>query len=248
MTKTEVKHLYTIDPPSKERSPEVVSKEILHLIRHKFKYNTAMLCKLLHCDRQWIDKYIRDEVDHIFVTYFFRQYMVDTLPELFQGDEIDLLMHGFYFYSEESLKKYWETHAVAERKTVVVDLAEYRLPGVSDTDLRNEYLFHRAAKPCQKEKERHLEKMERLINGSGLDIYYRSNMKKEWTSCKLPMLHRELKLTTAAEYRRRNGLHSNTSAMEHLFRQGAIRIKLGNRALWVVPENRCAFPVAIQAP
>lgn len=243
----EGKHLYTIDPPNKNRPPEMVAKEIIQLIRHKFKYNTAMLCKLLHCDRQWVDKYIRNEVDHIFVTYFFRQHIAASFPDLFQDDEMDTLLHGFYFYSEESLKTYWETHAVAERKTVVVDLADYRCPGVSVTDLRNEYLFHQAAKPCQKEKERHLEKIERLVNGTGLDIYQRSRVKKEWVSCKLPPLYSNLKLTTAAEFRRRNGLHSNTSAMEHLFRRGAVRIKLGSRALWVVPEDKSVFPVAIQA-
>ena len=35
--------------------------------------------------------------------------------------------------------------------------------------------------------------------------------------------------------------------MNHLIRQGAIRIKLGSRALWLLPEERCACPLAVQA-
>ena len=140
-------HLIKMEPPNEDRPPETVAREIIHLIRTRFPYHTAGLCQLLRCDRQWIDQHLRPEVNHIFVTYYFRQYMVSNFPGLFEEDEVDLLMHGFYFYSEKSLQTYWNTHASAERKTVIVDLAEYRNPGVSKTDVRQEYLFHRAAKP-----------------------------------------------------------------------------------------------------
>ena len=63
----------------------------------------------------------------------------------------------------------------------------------------------------------------------------------------LPPLSPELPLVTAPVYRKRNRLGSNTSAMNHLIRQGAIRIKLGSRALWLLPEERCACPLAVQA-
>ena len=241
-------HLIKIEPPNEDRPPETVAREIIHLIRTRFPYNTAGLCQLLRCDRQWIDQHLRVEVDHIFVTYYFRQYMVSNFPELFEENEVNLLMHGFYFYSEKSLQAYWHTHASAERKTVIVDLAEYRNPGVSKTDVRQEYLYHRAAKPCQKEKQRHMAKLEKLVSGAGLELYRRSREKKEWASCPLPKLERSLQLTTAAEYRRRNGLHSNASAMDHLFRKGAVRIKLGSRALWIVPNESYMYPVALQAP
>ena len=241
-------HLIKIEPPNKDRPPETVAREIIHLIRTRFPYHTAGLCQLLRCDRQWIDQHLRPEVNHIFVTYYFRQYMVSNFPGLFEEDEVDLLMHGFYFYSEKSLQTYWNTHATAERKTVIVDLAEYRNPGVSKTDVRQEYLFHRAAKPCQKEKQRHMAKLEKLVSGAGLELYRRSREKKEWASYPLPKLERSLQLTTAAEYRRRNGLHSNASAMDHLFRKGAVRIKLGSRALWIVPNESYMYPVALQAP
>ena len=79
-------------------------------------------------------------------------------------------------------------------------------------------------------------------------MYRQSREKKVWASCGLPQLTRSLKLTTAAEYRRRNGLHSNASAMDHLFRKGAVRIKLGSRALWIVPDKTYVYPVAVQAP
>ena len=91
-------------------------------------------------------------------------------------------------------------------------------------------------------------KLEKLVSGAGLELYRRSQEKKEWASYPLPKLERSLQLTTAAEYRRRNGLHSNASAMDHLFRKGAVRIKLGSRALWIVPNESYMYPVALQAP
>ena len=244
----EDQHLIKIEPPGEGRPPEAVARELIHLIRTRFPYNTAGLCQLLRCDRQWIDQHLRPEVDHIFVTYYFRQYMVSKFPQLLEEDEADRLLHGFYFYSEKSLQDFWNTHAIAERKTVIVDLAAYRNPGVSTTDLRQEYLYHQAAKPCQKEKQRHMARMEKLVSGDGLDLYRQSREKKVWASCGLPQLTRSLKLTTAAEYRRLGGLHSNASAMDHLFRKGAVRIKLGSRALWIVPAETHIYPVAVQAP
>ena len=244
----EDQHLIKIEPPREGRPPEAVAQEIIHMIRTRFPYNTAGLCQMLRCDRQWIDQHLRPEVDHIFVTYYFRQYMVSKFPQLLEEDEADRLLHGFYFYSEKSLEAFWNTHASAERKTVIVDLADYRKLGVSTTDLRQEYLYHQTAKPCQKEKQRHMARMEKLVNSSGLDMYRQSREKKVWASCGLPQLTRSLKLTTAAEFRRRNGLHSNASAMDHLFRRGAVRIKLGSRALWIVPDKTYVYPVAVQAP
>ena len=241
-------HLIKIEPPCEDRPPETVAREIIQLIRTRFPYNTAGLCQLLRCDRQWIDQHLRPEVDHIFVTYYFRQYMVSKFLQLLEEDEADRLLHGFYFYSEKSLQAFWNTHASAERKTVIVDLADYRKPSVSTTDLRQEYLYHQAVKPCQKEKQRHMSRMEKLVSGDGLEVYRQSRENKVWTNCGLPQLTRSLKLTTAAEYRRRNGLHSNASAMDHLFRKGAVRIKLGSRALWIVPDKKYVYPVAVQAP
>ena len=244
----ENQHLIKIKPPGEGRPPEAVARELIHLIRTRFPYNTASLCALLRCDRQWIDQHLRPEIDHIFVTYYFRQYIAGKFPAMLKEDEADRLLHGFYFYSEKSLQEYWNTHAAAERKTVMADLSDYRRPGVPAAELRQEYLYHKAAKPCQKERQRHTARMEKLLTGEGLELYARSREKKVWAACGLPQLTRSLKLTTAAEFRRRNGLHSNASAMDHLFRRGAVRIKLGSRALWIVPDKTYVYPVAVQAP
>lgn len=238
--------LFNIAPPDDNRPPHVVAEEIIHLIRHTFRFNTAMLCRLFHCDRQWIDQNIRPEVRHIFVTYFFRQYMVETYPDLFQEGEADRLMHGFYFYSEESLNDYWNAHAYAERKTVVVDLALYRRPYISADALRQEYDRHRKAKPCAKEKERHEEKLGSLINEEGMRIYRSGSERKEWSPCPLSPL--QSRFITAAEYRAKHKLNSNTAAMQHMFQRGGVRVKIGSRALWIVDEKEYYYPVAIQAP
>lgn len=238
--------LLTVDPPSEDRNSQQVAEELIQLIRHEYKYNTAMLCKLLHCERQWIDRNIRPNVRHIFVTYFFRQYIVSNFPELFLADETEKLMHGYYFYSEQDLLAYYSANAFAERKTVIADLAQYRRPTVSIQTLRDEYELHSRMNPCRKEKERHLEKLASLISEEGLRVYEESSGKKEWRSYHLPSLHS--RFITAAEYRELHKLNSNTVAMTYLFQRGAVRVKLGGRALWVVEEPSCVYPIAVQAP
>lgn len=235
-----------IQPPGKGRSANVVAVELLHLIRTEFSYNTASLCRLLLCERQWVDRTLRPEVEHLFITRYFRQYMLDTCSDLTE-EERTLLRHGYYFYSAESLCRYWNTHAVAQRKTHLVDLADYRASGVSLNQLGREVRRHAAEKPCAAEKARHLAAMEALLTPEGFCLVQQAGEKTEWISCPLPFLSPELPLVTAPVYRKRNRLGSNTSAMNHLIRQGAIRIKLGSRALWLLPEARCACPLAVQA-
>ena len=235
-----------IQPPGKGRSAKVVAAELLRLIRTEFCYNTASLCRLLHCERQWVDHTLRPEVEHLFITHYFRQYLLDTCADLTE-EERTLLRHGYYFYSAESLCRYWNTHAEAQRKTQLVDLADYRAKGVSVNRLGREVRRHAAEKPCAAEKARHLAAMESLLTPEGFRLVLQAGARKEWTPCRLPALSPALPLVTAPVYRRRSRLGSNTSAMNHLIRQGAIRIKLGSRALWLLPEERCACPLAVQA-
>lgn len=235
-----------IQPPGKGRPARAVATELLYLIRTEFCYNTASLCRLLLCERQWVDRTLRPEVEHLFITRYFRQYMLDTCSDLTE-EERALLRHGYYFYSAESLCRYWNTHAVAQRRTRLVDLADYRAKGVSLNQLGREVRRHAAEKPCAAEKARHLAAMESLLTPEGFLLLRQAGEKTEWISCPLPPLSPELPLVTAPVYRKRNRLGSNTSAMNHLIRQGAIRIKLGSRALWLLPETRFACPLAVQA-
>ena len=59
-----------------------IARPLLRLIRTEFCYNTASLCRLLHCERQWVDHTLRPEVEHLFITHYFRQYMLDTCADL----------------------------------------------------------------------------------------------------------------------------------------------------------------------
>ena len=128
-----------------------------------------------------------------------------------------------------------------------MDLADYRAKGVSVNRLGREVRRHAAEKPCAAEKARHLAAMESLLTPEGFRLVLQAGVRKERTPCRLPALSPALPLVTAPVYRRRSRLGSNTSAMNHLIRQGAIRIKLGSRALWLLPEERCACPLAVQA-
>lgn len=242
----EASSLLHLEPPGKGRSPAAVADEIVHLIRSEYRYNTATLCRFFLCDRQWVDKTFRGAVRHIRITHYFAQYIL-THASLSERDRA-LLAGGFYFYSESSLRDYWNTHAAAERKTRLIDLADYRR-GRYVSDLVGELDFHRAQKPCAKEKQRHLRRMEALLTEEGYRLYLLSLGKpREWVACPLPVLERTLRFTNLAAVRQTEGLHSNSTAMGWLIRHGAVRIKLGSRALWLVPDaSSLRVPLAIPA-
>ena len=234
-----------IPPPGKDRPAIAVAREIVALIRSDFSLNTKAICALLRCERQWVDTYIRPEVEHIFLTPYFQRFILDSVE--LEDDEKQCIQHGYYFYSARSLQKYWQTHASADRRTILIDLADHRAPGVSTSALREEYKLHAATRPSTKEKERHQAAMRQLLTEKGYALFRMSGEKTEWTPCPLPPLSDELPLVTLPTYRKRNDLGSNTSAVNKLIRNGAVRIKLGNRSLWLENQRRCVFPIAIQA-
>lgn len=237
--------LRIISPPNKDRPAQVVAREIVALIRSDFRYNTAELCRLLRCERQWIDLYIRPEVEHIFITPYFQQYILDTVD--LDEDEKTMIRHGYYFYSAKGLLEYWNTHAGAERRTMQVDLARFKAAGVNNDQLISERFQHRQTKPCAKEKDRHQAAMQKLLSDRGFAIFRMSGEQTEWTPCPLPELTDDLPLITLPSYRKNHGLGSNTSAINHLLRNGATRIKLGNRQLWLLDNQRYVCPITVQA-
>lgn len=242
----EVKSLYTIAPPDKNRSPSQVAEELVTLIRREYRFNTANLCDILHCERQWVEKYIRDNVRHIRITHYFGRYILSHVS--LSEHEINLIAHGLYFYSEPDLQRYWRENAYAERKTKIIDLADYQYSGFP-SDLRHELDYHQQQRSCAKEKQRHLERMQGLLTARGYDLYLSSlTVSKEWSPVELPELTSSLSFTNLVTYKEANGLHSISVSMQHLIRRGGIRIKLGAKALWLLPDlSNIRIPVAVPA-
>lgn len=242
-----------IEPPNRtDRPAALVAREVVELIRREYRYNTKDLCAFLHCERQWVDRYLQPEVEHIFLTPYFQRYILEQLHFSDDREEErlrDRIGHGYYFFSAASLQDYWRTHAYAQRRTVQIDLAPYRAKGVSVDQLARELKRHGRAKVSAKEKARHREAMERLLTEKGYGIFLRSGERSQWTPCPLPELSDRLPLLTLASYRRAKGLGSDTAAMKQLLRRGCIRIKLGSRSLWVADQNdfRCPLTVPVEA-
>ena len=240
--------LYRIDAPSEGRSPLTVARELVALIRGEYRYHTADLCRLLLCERQWVDREVQGSVRHIFITKYFRDYIASHVA--LTPEERSRLLHGFYFFSDRDLARYWRENAVAERKTRLIDLADYRR-GAFTAELRNELEFHRAAPASVKEKKRHLARMESLLTPEGFRLYSDGVSKaKSFVPCALPEFSERLPLTNLVRYRRDHALNSNTVAMQHLIREGGVRIKLGARSLWLLPDKtglRVPFAVPFTA-
>ena len=244
----EGKSLYRVAEPGEGRSPLLVAEELVALMRSEYRYHTADLCRMLLCERQWIDREVQGNVRHIFITKYFRDYIAAHVA--LTQEERSRILHGFYFFSDRDLARYWRENAVAERKTRLIDLADYRR-GPFAEELRRELAYHRAAKPSVKEKKRHLSRMEALLTPEGFRLYSGGvSGAKAFVPCAQPEFSADLPLTNLVRYRRDHALNSNSVAMQHLIRAGGIRIKLGSRALWLLPSKagmRVPFAAAVDA-
>ena len=241
--------LYRVEPPNKERSSMVVGRELISLYRKEFSFTTKKLCRLFDCDRSWIEDFVRPNVQHLLITYFFRKYILEQFGDSLDEKEYNDFSGSFYFYSSKSLERFWRETAVAKQKTTLIDLSDYLDPGASITLLKEERSRHINAKKSRAEKERHLRIMELLLTPKGFSLYLDSKTgKAPWQPVplpKLPLERSEPALLTTSRVMKQHGLKTDGAAYKFLLSAGAVHIKLGWKTYWYVPEHSGEWLISV---
>lgn len=246
---TQGKTLYWVDPPDDERDTEQVARELISLYRSEFFLTTSSLCKLFRCDRQWVQSFIRPQVKHISISYFFRKYIVEHFSSQFPEKKIEEFMHSSYFYSAKELEQFWKKTAIATQKNVVIDLADYMDLGTAYSVLLNEQQRHLTAKKGRDETTKHMAKMEQLLTKEGFMLYSLSKKyKQSWMPVKLPRLpltETSEPLQSVASIMKTQHIQTDTSAYRYLQSQGAVHIQFGGKVLWAVYKHGGRMPFSV---
>ena len=241
------KNLYWIDPPSDERPPKVVGREILSLYRNDFSLTTTKICKILHCERHWIHMTLKPLLKHISVSYYFRQFIISQFE--LSENEATAFAHSSNFYSVNSLTKFWRENAIATQKTRVIDLAEFVDVGSSVTELLNERELYSHTKRSKQAKEQHFARVKEILTDEGFRLYTAAKFRKPvWLPTALPVLpvnNQDLQFQTTADVMHQLSLNSDTAAIKWLINHGAVRIKLLGKTLWSVHSNISRWPIAV---
>lgn len=239
--------LFWIEPPNEQRSALVVGREILSLYRQDYQLTTWDLCRLLRCERRWVQDTLRPGIRHICVSHYFRQYLVEQFS--LEEEEQEAFRYASYFYSRESAEAYWKTHGTATQKTRMIDLADYLDRGAGLSALLEEQERHQHSRRSGAETKRHLSRMEELLTPDGYRCYEASRQgKAPWKAVALPRLPLDKgmePLCTKADIRKRYGLKTDTSALQWLVRHGAVRIQLEGKTLWSVTPGLYRVPLAV---
>lgn len=248
----EVERLYKIDPVSTDRPASVVSKEVITLFRSEFKYNILELTQLLCCQRDWVEDNILPAVEHIHLNRFFRDYVIQQTKDLTEK-EFSTLSKGHYFFSEKDFARFWKENAAADKKTNIIDLANYVSSRHSLKELDQERQRHQACLRLRQEKDLHRDHMQVLLTDEGYELFLAGQQGKfEWSGVKTPSWEQVCgKLVSETIYRRQCGYTTSSAAHVRLARSGATRIKLFNKTLWLptepVASNDLFWPYPVQA-
>lgn len=249
--KTEVNRLYVIKPVGKDRPAEVVAQEALALFRAEFRYNILDLTRLFCCQRDWVEDNLLPEVLHIHLNRFFRDYVIAQAGDLSEA-EFTSLHKGHYFFSETDLARYWMEHAKADKKTNLVDLADYAAPGRGRAELEQERARHQRCLRRREERALHRAHMRALLTGEGFSLFETGLERKfDWVGVPTPPWSAVRgKLVSETVYRRQNGYTTSSAAHVRLVGSGAVRCKLGSRTLWLPneqPDRDYFWPFPVQA-
>lgn len=241
--------LYTVEPPGKDRSPKVVGRELISLYRKEFSFTTKRLCRFFDCDRRWVERFLRPNIRHLMITYFFREYILEQFKDSLDEEEQEDLAGSFYFYSVNDLEHFWKESASAKQKTIVIDLSDYLDPGTDLSALLEEKSRHEHEKKSSAKKEKHLRIMELLLTPKGFSLYQSSKMKKvQWQPVplpKLPLESRESSLLTISRVMSRKGLRTDGAAYQYLLGSGAVHVKFGGKTYWFGTEHSGRWPIAV---
>ena len=239
--------LFWVEPPGKDRPALVVGRELLSLYRREYSMTTYDLCKLFRCERRWVHDALRPGIRHICVSHFFRQFIVEQFS--LSEEEQEAFLYSSYFYSKRSLEEYWRSHAAATQKTRMIDLADYVDLGAPRAAIGEELERYHHTKRSKAEKEQHFERMREILTPEGYHYYVAAKLgKSSWQAVplpKLPLTPGDTALCTKADVRHRQGLKTDTSALQWLIHHGAVRIQLEGKTLWSVPPNLYRVPLAV---
>lgn len=118
--KKEDKNLVWLEKAKDDESSLRVAIHALNLYSNDYNLTIREIGEILLCDRQWVLKYVKEEVKHIFLNETYRNFLSRISPT-YMGKRI--ILKDYYYFSRQDFYRWLKENTVISRQTFVVDLS-----------------------------------------------------------------------------------------------------------------------------
>lgn len=223
-------NLIYIEKKSDDTSSLTVAFDVLDMYDRDFNLTISEIANILQCERQWVTKYVQNNVKHIFLNDRYRSFLMTINAQYGICERIYL--KDYYYFSRSDFYKWLKKNTVATKQTQRIDINLY------STDLKR-------YNTTTEQFEDAMSKAKTLIARGGLIIQYEDKIRellsdegKEIYSYRLGVTNRskvkEVKLKKFElpdEFISIKNLKGDSSlelVYRRLFRSGAIKYAIAN--------------------
>lgn len=118
------KNLVYIEKKSDDTSSLTVAFNVLRMYENDFNLTISDIANILQCERQWVVKYVKDNVKHIFLNDIYRSFLmsIDTEHDICSKR---VYLKDYYYFSRKDFYKWLKKNTVATKQTQRIDINLY---------------------------------------------------------------------------------------------------------------------------
>ena len=120
--KKEDKNLVFIEKSSDEQSSLTIGLRVISMYNSDFNLTIKEIGEILLCDRQWVVKYVKDNVKHIFLNETYRRFLFLIGNEY---GELKSFLNDYYYFSRSDFYRWLKENTVVTRQTIMIDISTY---------------------------------------------------------------------------------------------------------------------------
>ena len=120
----EDKNLVYIEKNNEDESSLTVAFKVLSMIEDDFNLTITEIASILKCERQWVTKYVQNDVKHIFLNDRYRAFLMNINREHNIVEE-KLYLKDYYYFSRTDFFRWLKKNTVATKQTQRLDINIY---------------------------------------------------------------------------------------------------------------------------
>lgn len=117
----EDKNLVYIEKIDENESSFTVACKVLSMYEKEYNLTLSEIASILKCEKQWVTKYVKDNVKHIFLNDRYRVFLMEIAREYSLTKET-LYLKDYYYFSRKDFFRWLKENTIATKQTQRLDI------------------------------------------------------------------------------------------------------------------------------
>lgn len=106
---------------NKDKSSLTIASKVISMYEDDFNLTISEIASILKCERQWVTKYVQENVKHIFLNEQYRRFLMEVNKSHSVIEE-RLVLKDYYYFSRKDFYRWLKENTVATKQTQRIDV------------------------------------------------------------------------------------------------------------------------------